>query len=203
MNYPICIKLCHCARGVPEAVAQLQPAWLLHQSNVVPLCHKIYTPLENFLLKKGYKKLFKRWGVYLLGFWHSPFFTKNSLKLNSLDHFVLCQDVLAQLVFEAEVGAFRTYIASHTPSIISHISTLFTFRTFSPFSHFSIFRHFSTFNHFSHFSTFIHLSIFRSFSTPAKRGVRQKMHKPIALIKLSCLARGKKDVLESIQPLRR
>jgi len=92
------VQLCHCARGVPEAVAQLQPAWLLHQSITVPLCHKIYTPLGNFLFKKGYKKLFKRWGVYFPGFWHSPFFTKNSLKLNSLDHFVLCQGVLAQLV---------------------------------------------------------------------------------------------------------
>ena len=158
MNYPICIKLCHCARGVPEAVAQLQPAWLLHQSITVPLCHIYIPPIGNFLLKK-------KGGYIFLVSGTACFFTKNSLKSNSLDHFVLCQGVLAQLVFEAEVGAFRTYIASHTTSIISPISTLFTFSTlsiptttntissFSPFSHFSIFRHSSTFSYFSHFST--------------------------------------------------
>jgi len=75
---------------VPEAVAQLQPAWLLHQSITVPLCHIYIPPIGNFLLKK--KGDISSW------FLAQPVFTKNSLKLNSLDHFVLCQGVLAQLV---------------------------------------------------------------------------------------------------------
>jgi hypothetical protein len=108
---------------VPEPLAQLYPSCCLHLRAVVPVCHIYIPPIENFLFQKVSKKLFRKWGVYLLGFRHSLFFTKNSLKSNSLDHFALCQGVLAQLVFQAEVGAFRTYIASHTPSTTSIIST--------------------------------------------------------------------------------